>query len=157
MFELLNEGYHIYNIDESWLSVSDFDRCMWAQRGGPASLGDDVLKHKINIIVAVSNKGDVFLAQTQVNTDDEVMSLFFSKFVQKLTNKHGAGWRDKVVIVLDGASYHRSKETRSCITHLNIKVVLSAPYSYESAPAELWFSLLKRNNFNPQQIKTTKR
>ena len=52
---------------------------------------------------------------------------------------------------MDGASYHRSDETRRCIEHLRIKVVLSAPYSYASAPAELWFAALKTGDFNPQK------
>ena len=67
------------------------------------------------------------------------------------------GWREKIVIVMDGASYHRSIETRKCISHLSMKVVLSAPYSYASAPAELWFSQFKKGSFNDMNIKTGKR
>ena len=61
------------------------------------------------------------------------------------------------MIVMDGASYHRSMETRKCIRHLCMKVVLSAPYSYASAPAELWFAQFKRGSFNPKGIKTGKK
>ena len=58
---------------------------------------------------------------------------------------------------MDGASYHRSAETRKCIGHLSMKVILSAPYSYASAPAELWFAHFKRGTFNPEEIKTGKK
>ena len=85
------------------------------------------------------------------------MQMFLSRLAQVLTQQYGAVWRDKVVIVMDGASYHRSAETRKCISHLAIKVILSAPYSYSSAPAELWFSLFKRGTFNPGDIKTGKK
>ena len=58
---------------------------------------------------------------------------------------------------MDGASYHRSAETRACISHLKMQVVISAPYSYAAAPAETWFAHFKKGNFNPDGIKTSKR
>ena len=63
MFELYEQEYHIFNIDESWISNSDFTRKVWREKGGSPSLEDEVLKQKINIIVAVSNRGEVFLCQ----------------------------------------------------------------------------------------------
>jgi hypothetical protein len=86
--------------------------------------------HKVNIIVAVSSEGPVWIAQTQVNTDENVMQMFLSKLAAAFTSKYGVGWRDQIILTLDGASYHRSNETRKCIRHLGMKVVLSAPYSY---------------------------
>ena len=77
------------------------------------------------------------------------MQMFLSKLAQAFTLKYGASWREKTVFLLDGASYHRSAEARKCIHHLGMKVVLSAPYSYQSAPAELWFAHFKRGDFNP--------
>ena len=62
MFELLEQGYHVFNIDESWLAMSDFTRKQWIEKEGSTSVVDEVLKQKINIIVAVSNRGEVFLA-----------------------------------------------------------------------------------------------
>jgi len=58
------------------------------------------------------------------------MQMFLSKLATAFTSKYGVGWRDKIVIVMDGASYHKSVETRTCIQHLGMRVVLSAPYSY---------------------------
>ena len=85
------------------------------------------------------------------------MMMFLSKLAAVFKSKYGVGWRNEIVIVMDGAPYHRSAETRTCIQHLGIRVVLSAPYSYQTAPAELWFVHFKRGNFNPQEIKTGKR
>lgn len=85
------------------------------------------------------------------------MQMFLSKLAACLTTKYGRRWRDEIVFVMDGAPYHRSVETRRCIQHLGMKVVLSAPYSYATAPAELWFAHFKRGTFNPEQIKTGKR
>ena len=144
------------NIDESWVPQTDFRRRCWNVRGGTNSMVDRVLGHKVNIIVAVSSEGPVWLAQTQCNTEENVMQMFLSKLAAALTTKYGARWREQIVVVLDGAPYHRSAETRRCIQHLGMKVVLSAPYSYETAPAELWFAHFKRGTFNPEEIKTGK-
>ena len=109
------------------------------------------------MITAISSEGETWLALTQCNTNQDVMQMFLSRLAQVLTQEYGAVWRDNFIIVMDGASYHRSAETRKCIRHLSMNVVLSAPYSYASAPAELWFAHFKRGSFNPSGIKTGKR
>jgi hypothetical protein len=40
---------------------------------------------------------------------------------------------------------------------LGMKVVLSAPYSYDTAPAELLFAYFKQSNINPDRKKTGKK
>ena len=85
------------------------------------------------------------------------MQMFLSKLAAAFTSKYGVGWREQIVVLLDGASYHRSTETRRCIQYLGMKVVLSAPYSYQTAPAELWFAHFKQGDFNEDDIKTGKR
>jgi len=50
---------------------------------------------------------------------------------------------------LDGASYHSSKKTFSKFAYLDIKVVISAPYSYNAAAVEMFFALLKNDDINP--------
>ena len=105
----------------------------------------------------MSSEGSVWLALTQCMTNEDVMSMFLSKLAAAFTQKYGVVWRDKVVVVLDGASYHRSAETRKCLTHLGMNVVISAPYSYQTAAAEIWFAHFKRGNTNPDDIKSGKR
>ena len=58
---------------------------------------------------------------------------------------------------MDRASYHCSTETRACINHLRMQVVINAPYSYAATPSEIWFAHFKKGNFNPNGIKTSKR
>jgi len=71
-------------------------------------MSDRPLGHKVNIIVAVSSEGQVWLSQTQCNTDENVMMMFLSKLATAFTSKYGVGWRDQIVLVMDGASYHKS-------------------------------------------------
>ena len=82
--------------------------------------------------------------------------MFLSRLATCLTTSYGVGWREDIVILMDGASYRRSVETRKCIQHLGMKVVLSAPYSYATAVAELWFAHFKQGSWNTEEIKTGK-
>ena len=81
------------------------------------------------------------------------MLTFLSRLAQVLTSE-GKDWRKSTVFLLDGASYHKSDETRQHILKLGIKVILSAPYSYDTAPAELLFAYFKRDQINPDHLPT---
>ena len=115
MLKLYNQGYHVVNIDESWLAESNFHRHNWDRRGDSHSQPTNLMGRKVNMIAAVSSEGYVWLGLTQANTDEDIMRLFLSKLALVFTKQLGRGWREKVVILIDGASYHRSKETRTCI------------------------------------------
>ena len=108
------------NIDESWVSVSDFQRMSWNRRGGPNNYSDRVLGNKVNLIVAVSSKGYVWLSCTQCNTDDEIICMFLSRLVEKLNSQFGREWRNDMTFILDGAAYHRSVDTRKRIRELQM-------------------------------------
>ena len=157
MLKLYSQGYHVVNIDESWLTESNFHRHNWDQRGDSHSQPTNLMGYKVNMIAAVSSEGFVWLGLTQANTDEDIMRLFLSKLALIFTKQFGQGWREKVIVLIDGASYHRSKETRICIQNLQMKVVLSAPYSYAAAPAELFFAHFKRGDFNPDRIRSGKK
>ena len=66
-------------------------------------------------------------------------------------------WRDTSVILLDNASYHQSMEARAGFKKLGLPVIFSGPYSYVSAPVELYFGLLKRGDLNPERLQLGKR
>ena len=149
MFEIYSSNKHVVNIDESWIAESDYRRCRWVTKGEDNSLAERAVGHRVNMIVAVSSQGHVWLALTQCNTDENVMQMFLSKLAQAFTAQFTSKWRDEIIILMDGASYHRSAETRACINHLRMQVVLSAPYSYAAAPAEVWFAHFKKGDFNP--------
>ena len=80
--------------------------------------------------------------------------MFLSRLSMVLTTE-SKGWRDSTVILMDGATYH--KASKPIIEHLGLRVVLSAGYSFAAAPAELFFSMLKRTDMNPDRIATGKR
>ena len=84
------------------------------------------------------------------------MIAFFSELC-KVLDGEDPNWRDNTVILLDNASYHRSLEIRAAVKKLGIKTIYSGPYSYISAPIELYFGLLKRGDLNPERQQLGKR
>ena len=130
MLTLYDSGKTIINIDESWLSVSDFRHHTWQFGKDKVAMNDKTLKIKINMIAAVSNRGQCWLGLTYVNTTEEVFQLFISHLADVLTRSGNVNWRDNTVLLLDGAPYHRSKSTRKYLLDQRITTVLSAPYSY---------------------------
>ena len=51
------------------------------------------------------------------------------------------GWQEETIILLDGATYHKSDETKDAFTKLGFKVIYSGPYSYSTAPIKLMFGV----------------
>ena len=100
---LYHQGDIIYNVDESWIDVSDNRRRRWSRRGVSNTKAEKVLNVKINIITAISTEGNVYVALTQCNTDSDVMIMFMSRLAQ-LLSKESPGWRERSTFLLDGVS-----------------------------------------------------
>ena len=120
MLHIYSQDKIVVNIDESWIDSSDYRRRRWVPKGEDNSLAARTLGHKVNIIVAVSSEGHVWLSLTQCNTDENVMMMFLSRLSAVFASEFKGSWRDKLIILMDGASYHRSTETRACINHLGM-------------------------------------
>ena len=66
-------------------------------------------------------------------------------------------WQENTVILLDGAKYHTSEDTKTHLKKLNMRVIFSAPYSYSTAPIELLFGGIKNGKLCPYTQKTGKK
>ena len=82
--------------------------------------------------------------------------LFMNYFFKEL-DKVSADWRNESIIQLDGASYHKSDEIMSFFRAQNAPICISAPYSYQAAPAECWFAYFKNEDLNPERLPLGKR
>ena len=76
------------------------------------------------------------------------MLLFFTELAKTLDFDR-PGWREETIVQLDGASYHKSKDTVSLLQKLGVPFCISSPYSYDGAAAELVFAMLKSGDLNP--------
>ena len=144
------------NIDETWLPSCDYRTHKWRVRGTRNSLPIQTITPRTNVIAAVDTDGSIFISLAQSNTDTAMVMLFLSRLTNAYSRQE-SNWRERTVFVLDGASYHRSEEARRCYAAMGLKVVITAPYSYDASPCELLFASIKRGNMNPRHIKTGKR
>jgi transposase len=99
----------------------------------------------------MNNHGDAYLALSQSKTDSERVILFFNYFFEQL-DIDAPGWRENSVILMDGAPYHSSDETFEYFRRKNASLFLSAPYSYDASPCEMWFSYFKSKDLNPEGL-----
>ena len=114
------------------------------------------VRPRISLILGVDTNGSVYYSFTQVNTDSDVFKLFLSHLVQRLDTED-QNWRSDTVVLFDNASYHTSSETNDALAKLNIPTMFSAPYSFETAPCELFFAHMKMRDLNPDMLPTGKK
>ena len=64
MFDLLDSGARIINIDESWIPHLDFRARKWRQRGLDNTASVPPLGHRVNMIAAVDTDGRLYVSLT---------------------------------------------------------------------------------------------
>ena len=76
MINLLNEGFMVINVDETFLNVSDLRYMKWRARGDTNSLRERAINPLLKVFAAVSTDGEIFMAVSQINTDSDSFCLF---------------------------------------------------------------------------------
>ena len=84
------------------------------------------------------------------------MEMYFYWLCKKL-DLHKTGWRDKYILILDGATYHCSAATQKILKKLRIPVMYLGPHSYDAQPGELWFAWFKKCDINFRKVPLGKR
>jgi len=79
---------------------------------------------KVAIIAALDTDGQIYFALTHSITNSEVIGMFLSHLCRQL-DLDRADWRSNTVIMLDGAKYHLSEETREYLKKLEIPTIVS--------------------------------
>ena len=156
MLELLEQGTRVVNVDESWINELDFARRKWHRRGESNSLARGTVSPRLSLLAAIDTDGRVFMALSTSNTTSEVVCLFVSQLVE-LLEEEVPTFRANTVLQFDGATYHRSAETRNYLANVGVKTIISGPYGYEIAPIEMFFARMKSTNLNPEGRRTGKK
>ena len=82
----------IINIDETWISQTDFRRRKWSFLGKSDSVPKKNVQPRISMIVGLDTNGSIWLTLLQANSNSSVMELFFSRFVKQLDSERPR-WR----------------------------------------------------------------
>ena len=114
MLPLLASGKRIINVDESSIPFLDFRRHKWCPVGQRNTISKKDLSPKVNLIAAIDTNGMAYAALTQINTDTDVMVSFLSRLATVLKIED-PNWLTNTVLLMDGAKYHTSSETRKML------------------------------------------
>ena len=60
---------------------------------------------RITLILGIDTLGNVYYSLAQANSNSSMMELFFRELVSIL-DKDQPSWRNTIVMLVDGASYH---------------------------------------------------
>ena len=146
MIDLLATNKRIINIDESWVSETEYSRRMWCPNKVPCTATEQSIGTRLALIAALDTEGRVYFALTHANTDSDVILTFLRRLAIMLSIET-PDWRETSIVLLDGAKYHTSKETRENLKKLKIPITYSAPYCYSTAPIEHLFGGFKQGEF----------
>ena len=103
-----SSGRRVINVDESALNSLEFPGRLWVPASRTATVP---LGQRLSLLAAIDTDGRVWCALSQATTDDDTMLLFVTSQVETL-DVETPGWKRDTVILLDGARYHTSKNTR---------------------------------------------
>ena len=149
-------GKRMINIDESWINETTFFRKVWTPKKQQSNVRLRMVTPRLALIAAIDTDGRIWYSLNQANTNSSIMLLFLTNLCDKL-DRETPNWRKNTVILLDGARYHTSDETRLFLKKLKVKVIYSAPYSYTAASIERLFAAIKLGELNPHSLPTGKK
>ena len=153
---MMHSGKRVINIDESTMDQGRFLRQSWGVRGQKSTFTVKPFGFKLSLVAAIDTFGSAYFALSQSNVGSEVFSIFMLRLSEILDAEDGE-WRANTVIVVDGAKYHRSEETRAALAALRAPVLMAGPYGYDASPCEKLFAHLKVGDLNPGDIATGKK
>lgn len=117
MIELLKEGTLIINVDESWIAETNFTRKLWLPANSPPTVPLAAVTPRLSLIVALDTEGRLYYSMTQAATDQNVMLIFLIRLVEQLEIAI-PDFRDRTVLLLDGAPYHTGSKVREYLQKL---------------------------------------
>ena len=107
MFQLLEKGTRVINIDESWISETEYSRRMWCPAKAPATITDKSINPRLALIAALDSDNQIYFALTHSITDSDVITAFLKRLFDTLSIYY-PDWRNNSVILLDRTRYHTS-------------------------------------------------
>ena len=131
---MLKKDEEIYFFDESRFGTHSKVGHAWYKKGIRTAVKVKLGYENFYLYSAVNPKAgkDFTLLLPKVNT--ECMNIFLSQFSKAIQSK-------KVLLVMDGAAWHKSE---SLVVPRNIRIIIQPPYSPELNPVErLWLYIKK--------------
>lgn len=142
------KGAKIYFGDESSVRSDYHSGTTWAPKGKTPVILTTGKRHRVNLISAISSRGEMQFMATESNVTAKV----FIEFLERLLHKA----KQPIFLVVDNHSVHRSEEVSKFVESTKGRLVLFflPPYSPELNPDELVWNYLKNHNIGRQTTKS---
>jgi transposase len=137
-------GADIYFGDESTVKSDYHSGTTWAVRGKTPVVATTGARHKVNLISAITSRGELkFMA-----TEENVNATVFIEFLKRLV----ADSDKPVFLVLDNSSVHRSSDVLKYVesTKGKLRIFFLPPYAPELNPDEHVWNYLKNHKIGRQ-------
>lgn len=131
----MDQNTELYFFDESRFGTHSNIGHGWFERGRRAALKYNLGYKNFYLYSSVNPLNGHNFSLILPNVDTVNFNVFLKEFVKTLGKK-------KAIIIVDGASWHRSKALN--IPH-NIEIIIQPPYSPELNPVEKLWQYIKRH------------
>ena len=132
----------LINVDESSFSRLMKNEYSWIRKGEDETINNIWFSNSMSMISAITSEGSTI--SWWVNST--INSNIFSKFIRALKQFVITKVRipiDKVLLILDNASIHKSKSMKMQYLEEGFRVIFLPAYMPELAPIEKYFSIIK--------------
>jgi transposase len=137
-------GADIFFGDESTVRSDYHSGTTWAPRGKTPVVKTTGTRHKVNLISAISPRGEMKFMATEKNINAET----FIEFLKRLITRA----EKPIFLILDNSSVHHSAEVRQFVesTEGKLRLFFLPPYSPELNPDEHVWNYLKNHKIGRQ-------
>jgi transposase len=141
----------VINIDESSINSSYYKKYHWLKKGNTRNIAMNNKVFPTSMIAAAFSDGSLMIVLHQERTNQLVFISFIEKFTEHMDN-HRPDWRINHIIMIDNASYHKTKLVQDTFLRLAIPMMFTAPYSFDASPIELVFAQIKQGDWKAEGL-----
>ena len=140
---LLKNFELLINIDESSFSRLTKKNYSWIPKGKAQIIKNICFRNSCSLVTAITSSGSVIAAKPSGWVNSKLFIIFLKELIRFIKETEQVE-QQKVLILLDNASIHRSGEGKEILENENLNVAYIPQYSPELAPIEHYFSKLKQ-------------
>jgi hypothetical protein len=138
----------IINIDETIVRTTYDAKYCWQRKGISNIVTGGVRMNAVSLIMAISNKGDIYFTANRGTNNGMTIQLFLQKLTAVLDAKDQR-WREYTTLLMDNAPYHKGRIFTENVKRMHLPIAYLGPYQFKMAPVELVFAYIKKFDLNP--------
>ena len=131
----------VVSIDETSINGSIHGAFGWGPKGGTREVASLSFEGRLSLISAIFSDGNWILKKSRCNTNSNIF-IEFADEVRKLI-KSKEYYKDKnIILLIDNASYHKTKSVVEKLSWFYHLMLFIPPYSPQFNPIKLFFAAL---------------